>query len=56
MTRPFQDGKERKALFEVVCIGQYNGLRRPTRAERKAAKWAGRVLQERKSSNLMWQR
>lgn len=41
--------KQRKALCEVACLGQRSSLLfRPTRAERKAAKWAGRVLREQK--------
>lgn len=41
--------RQRKALREVAAMGQYNGWHRPSRAERKAAKWAWRVLEAEKA-------
>lgn len=39
--------KQHRALFEVLCLGQRSHqYDRPTRAERKAAKWSYRVLEE----------
>lgn len=38
--------KQRKALWEVVAMGQYDGITRPTMAERKAARAAYRVLDQ----------
>lgn len=40
--------KQRKALWEVVAMGQWSGIPglKPSRAERKAAKWAFRTLNE----------
>lgn len=46
--------KQRLALWEVVCMGQQSSLYvKPTRAERKAAKWAGRVLEAHKDDRLV---
>jgi hypothetical protein len=42
-------GREEQALLEIRCIGQRsNVVVGPSRAERKAAKWADRVLKERR--------
>ena len=38
--------KQRKALWEIVAMGQNNGLVPPTRKMRKAARAAWRVLDE----------
>jgi hypothetical protein len=35
-----------QALWEIVALGQYDGLTRPSLRERKAAKAAYRVLDE----------
>lgn len=39
--------KQYEALFEVLCLGQRShAYDKPTRAERKAAKWGYRVLKQ----------
>ncbi len=46
--------RQRKALFEVVCMGQRSfEAQKISRAERKAAKWAGRVLDQHKGDGLV---
>lgn len=48
--------RTRQALFQVSCIGQRGPLLKPTKAERKAAKWAGRVLTEQKQHERAWEK